>query len=193
MADDFNPFQSFPSWIADIRVRPKFWCNLVKKIAVLPEANRIELLQPKPRKIATVQVPGTTLTCSVCLAPQASHSAKAIHEFREHGVHKPARRYILEDNLCRHCLKQFPSRHLCNRHLSEYTKVCLAALQCCVVPLSVERSELLDVHDIEVKKRHLTISKNGRGARSVAVQFFGPNHLDFRPYYDQVAAGAALE
>ena len=190
--EDLKAFKSFPSWIADIRMQPKFWRNRVKEIAALPKANRIELLQPKPRKISTVSIPGSLLVCSVCAAPQATQSAKTIHEFREHGVRKAARRYILEDNACRHCLKVFPSRHLCNRHLSEYTTVCLAALQCCVVPLSVERSEILDVHDIEVKKRHLTISKNGRGARSVVVQYFGPNQLDFRPYYDQVAAGVAL-
>ena len=193
LSREFAPFQTFTSWISDIRGRPKFWRNLLKKVAALPEANQIELIQPKPRKILVVQVPGVVISCSVCHAVQASQSAKAIHEFRQHGVRKPARRFILEDNMCRHCLKQFPSRHLCNRHLTEYTKTCLAALQCCVTPISVEESERLDVHDIEVKKRHLTISKNGRGARSVAVQYFGPNTLDFRPYYDQVAAGAALE
>ena len=68
------------------------------------------------------------------------------------------------------------------RHLKEYTKVCFAAMQHCLKLLPVDESERLDVHDIEVKKRHLTIPKNGRG----------PNQLDFRPYYDQVVAGVAL-
>ena len=66
-------------------------------------------------------------------------------------------------------------------------------MQYCLPALAVEESECLDVHDIDVKKRHLTVSKNGRGARSVAVQFFGPNTVDFRPYYDQVVDGPASD
>ena len=113
-------------------------------------------------------------------------SAKAIHEYREHGIREPARRYILADNTCRHCSKRFPSRHLCTRHLAEYITVCLEALRCCVEPLSEEASAILDVHDIPVKKKHSQIQKNGRGGRSVALHFFGPNIIDFRPYYDNL-------
>ena len=56
LSQEFAPFQTFTSWISDIRVRPKFWCNLLKRVAALPEANQIELIQPKPRKISVVQV-----------------------------------------------------------------------------------------------------------------------------------------
>ena len=66
-------------------------------------------------------------------------------------------------------------------------------MQYCLSPIAVEESERLDVHDIDVKKRHLTITKNGRGARSVAVQFFGPDTVDFRPYYNQVVDGPAAD
>ena len=64
-------------------------------------------------------------------------------------------------------------------------------MQYCLPPCGVQESERLDVHDIDVKKRHLTITKNGRGARSVAVQFFGPNTVDFRHSYNQLVDGPA--
>ena len=192
LSHEFVGCNTFSQWLADIRVRPVFWRSLVKRISSTREANQLEVFQPKPRKISAVGIAGEVLRCSVCLEVQPTQSAKAIHEFRRHGTRAPARRFILEDNKCRHCLKQFPSRHHCTRHLAEYTKTCLEAMQCCLPPLSVAESERLDVHDVEVKKRHATVRKNGRGGRSVVVQFFGPNLIDFRPYYDQLPALGAI-
>ena len=89
-------------------------------------------------------------------------------------------------------MKQFPTRHHCTRHLAEYTRVCLEAMQFCLPPLSVEESERLDVLDVEVKKSHFIVKKNGRGGRSFAVQYYGPNAINFNAYYDQLPVlGAA--
>lgn len=57
------------------------------------------------------------------------------------------------------------------RHLVEYTETWLAAIKVYLMPISVEESENLDVHDIDGKKRHLAVTRNGRRARSAAVQF----------------------
>ena len=191
LSEEFAHLHSLSMWIADIRCRPVFWRNLVKRIAKAPTANQLEVFQPKPRTNSTIEVPGKVISCSLCAEILPTSSAKALHEYREHGIREPARRYILADNTCRHCSKKFPSRHLCTRHLAEYTTVCLEALRCCVVPLSVEATAILDVHDIEVKKRHSQIKKNGQGGRSVALQFFGPNIIDFRPYYDSLPGAQA--
>ena len=192
LSTEFKGILTLQQWLVEVRGRPIFWHNLLKRISATPAANRIEKVQAKQRKASKVQVPGNVIHCSVCHAIQASISAKNIHEFREHGKRADARRYILADDFCRCCLKQFPSRHLLTRHLVEYTDTCLAAMRVCLTLISIEESETLDVHDIDVKKRHLTVTKNGRGARSVAVQYYGPNRIDFRPYFDSVADGTAI-
>ena len=166
------------------------WKKQLMKTAMSRDANQLEIFQAKPRKISQVVAPGTVYLCSVCNAPQPDRATCSLHEFREHGVRNAARRYILQDNSCRYCQRIYPSRHHCARHLTEYTDgKCLAAMRCCLDPLSSEASKNLDEADIAVKKSHFEIKKNGRGGRLHVIVVHGPNVLDFRAFEQQLQGG----
>ena len=185
---EFDSVANLQQWIVNIRSRLFFWRGLIEQIAATKAANQILPFQSNPKPNASIAPVGPQIVCSECGEVLPNSSAKTIHEFRQHGVRNPARLYILADNSCRYCSKFFPARRHCARHLSEYTEegTCLAAMQCCLPPLDPAESLRLDLLDVEVKKVHFAVKKNARGGRSKAVQYFGPNAFDFRPYFLQM-------
>ena len=64
--------------------------------------------------------------------------------------------------------------------------MCLAALQLCAVPLPEDESTRLDELDIETKKLHSKVKKNGQSARQVFTQLTIPSPIDFQQYRDLV-------
>ena len=173
-----------------IRGQPNYWRNLIKRLAASKEANHITPFETVPRPHTTIGAVGVTLTCSVCGLPQPDISAKAIHEFREHGLRNHARRYIEHTNMCRFCMTVYPTRMHCLRHLVEYTTgTCLAAMEFCLPPLEEDESTRLDVLDIAVKKAQLAVKKNGRGGTLQFRRLVGPNPIDFRAYFAQLRDG----
>ena len=86
--ENFKACSTMQDWIQAIRCAPNQWWSQVKRVfAADTKANQLVLVASSSTCSGSSSQTGAVLRCAECGEVQPNTSAKAIHEFKQHGLY----------------------------------------------------------------------------------------------------------
>ena len=119
--------QSIAEWIPLLKSRIRWWKLKIWDLCRIDEANRIEEAATEGATCAI----GDVFECEICQKVQPTLQQLGLHQFREHGIKREARRFIGPLVNCPACFRIYPTRTQAIRHLYSAPK-CKGYDQLCV-------------------------------------------------------------
>ena len=100
--------QSLAEWIPLSKSRIRWWKVKIRELCRIEEANRVQEVATEGATCAI----GEVFECDICQNAQPTLQQLRLHQFREHGIKREARRFIGPLVNCPACFRIYPTRNI---------------------------------------------------------------------------------
>lgn len=162
---------SWQSFMQVSRTQSKATKAFIKKVALLPEANRVtKAIGTATADLATIQY-----VCEECGKVCSFKQVPSVHVLCQHSTVEPVRRKLDDSSSCYACLLQFVCRPRFLEHLLQKSQLCKQFYVEHVQDVPAETFDMLEAHDREVGARNVRDGKRRNCGVAPCLRRVGPH------------------